>query len=402
MNRIISLLLALMLVLVTSVMAQISERPAVLTEKDSLYLEQFRGMVNPIPTVWVDVKTLNWEHFPKPDLVYPGQVIDLPLGMTYRAQQGGTDHMWKGSQKFIDQVVLPYTNGRYNPKSIEAPIVRQKPDSSTMRYEVSAADTPAWFLWVVMTVFVLAMLFILWKVVLRDKIFPSFVKSSPDRYRHQFTTEAQRMVTEAFGAGTKIAGEIVYGVINGHQWMLHKNGKWLKHEFKKEKGFKAVVEFSNGSKRVVYCCEKCFNPVFGDINDVREFKGTFVPADVGPAEVIPAMAYSQRRSLQMMIANGTQNEEAILATLPEVPKQEVRATAVPVTMEPKVEQPASEANTEDVMEVSNFQFSLDKGLTVTGAKVTPKVLMGLMTHAARLMRPPTPRAKKAAGVEEKK
>lgn len=407
MNRIFSLLLAIMFVFSTSVVAQLSNKPAALSMLDSAELSGFFGKAlhegRAVEVVWERVKFLNKEAYPNPDLVLPHKVLEMPLGMTYTTQEGGTDHMWRASVDFVNVVLAPYMYGNYQ-KSSQTPGFKTYPvftqSSPASVTQPVGGDIPLWLIFTALMFIVLGTG--LWHLFIRDWVYPPFVKNPPERTDPQFVPTAQRVVEETFGVGTRIIGDIVDGVINGFQWMLSRNGSWGKHEFKKEPGFRATIEFPGGAQKVVHWRERCFNFVRSDVTDARELQGTFTP-NGGTPEVISGISSDQRREFGTYVARGNQTPEVVFLLLSKAPKPEEQLpSAPPVIAEPKNEQPAVSLKEEEIMEAASFQFSLEKGVTFTGLKAKPKTVLGIMSHAAKLMKLNAVGGKTTGGEERKK
>ncbi len=382
-NRIVFPLLVVF-VLVANAMGQLSVRPEILTEADSLALYEYAHSHQhgkAVDAVWAKVLGINPEY-PNPDLILPGQVIRLPLGMTYRAEEGGKDHMWRAAAEFTDVVLKPFFNGNYTtPKTpIPAPVkVRQSPGAAHQQHRESEKDFWGWLVFF----FTLVILGLLWHFWGRGRAYPPFLKNPPtrDSSPEVIHAAAERAMRSAFGGGVQVRRDsIVQGTINGRQRMLNRNGSWVTERFRNERGFRATVIFPGNVERTVVSRWNCFNPVYS-FTDARDFVGTFTP-DNGSSEEIPAMSHEAARELGARVRTGTQTPATMVALLP---------------TERVVPQSDSPERAPEPVYVEKIQFSLDKGLTLESGRLTVKDIKDLMSHAAKLMRSQAPKAAKQLG-----
>lgn len=353
MNRIIVVLFVVLALaaLAAPVLAQAPQ----LAPADSSYLEQFRGKSfgEIVPKVWLEVCAMNRAQYPDSNLVFPGDVIALPLGKQYVAKPGGTDHMWQASTYFSNEAVMSYLLG-----DTAVPVVTQPVQVVEEESKSGSSNFGLWVLIVAALVVASLYLFRFW----RSKRKP-FVKHPPD---FRAATDAQvRPVAEAalgraFGQGTQIIGRIERGTISGRQVIFFGGGPHTTETYRNEPGYRARVRFQDGTETSVVSRWSCFNPVWSAV--WAEFEGTFTP-EGGQPEAIERISDAQAAHLGVAMQEIASGREPTVSVSTIIPGRQPAPVAGPTPAPPAA---AVAEEREEKLHLTKVQISSEKGLNLEG------------------------------------
>ncbi len=311
--------------------------------KDSEYLDQFRNkpIGRVVSEVWLDILELNRERYSDLNMVYPGDLVLLPLERYYvvREEPQGADHMWRAAVYFTNEVVLPYL---YPPTPIEVDSIKEEAEERVF---------PWWSL-ILLVLFISYIVGVIITLIRRKRKMrsrPPFVSfplsfDAPERQVRRF---AQQALSSTFGRGIEIK-QIEKGRINGQQTVFYSDGSYQAENFKNEPGYRAHVRFPDGNERLVVSKWQCFNPCWSAQG--AQFKGTFTP-DGGKPEEISEIRYDEAYLLSQKIRDLAENLEL---------ENEADSSSVPVDK--------TENNPKTLKEgyFTKVQFSPDKGLNLEG------------------------------------
>lgn len=338
-----------------------------LVRNDS-YLEKFRDIDSTriVSVAWNDIKGLNESTHPNPDLVLPGDVLQVPLGYSYEAQPNGVNHMWRAAVLFDSLVIQPYLKGV---SSTNVPQVINKLDSMKIVADTDDDGMPLWPAILICAVVagVIAAMILMSRKADRDRKFvpnpPNFKGCDPE----QVTPVAQNALRRTLGPGITVVGPIESGIINGEMVMFNADGTSETVTFKDEPGFRTRVRFPDGQVRTVVCKWGCFNLCMSRM-DAR-FTGTFRPRNAKSADVIPMADTTTVRAIEESIKGGeqtlspdvlpkTEHDSVQEKTASEGPKKDESPDAAPSTATGKPD--AEPAPATSKMRFTEIQVSPDR------------------------------------------
>ncbi|MFH1235421.1 MAG: hypothetical protein V1685_00595 [Parcubacteria group bacterium] len=282
----------------------------------------------------------------------------MPLGLCYIAQRGGTNHMWKAAQLFATSVVVPYLNG--DTVTVTPPLTPAK--DSTPAVVASGMNISPLGLVIIAAIVLALCAWWVWsthqgqqrrKFVRRPPSFQSATDPMMDFY-------AREALTTAFGRHVQVVdGSIRRGYITGELIMLNRDGTTSRVRFDHEEGWEARVLFPDGHERVVYCRQRCFNPLWG-LEDAQ-FSGTFQPIDSTATPVgIPRISPEQVAAVSRTTRGSDQPLSS--ADLPGA----VEPAPIPTTT-PKAEGPlAAVAGTDGTLRLTKMQVFDGGKFTIEG------------------------------------
>lgn len=349
-------------------------RQITLTEQDSAYLNRFEGMGYPSieSRVWLDVCALNRWRYPDSNLIQPGDVIFLPLGMQYVVESGGRDHMWRASAHFSERVVRPYiTTARFS-SYLQSVLDSVDRESSGNKQKEGSWSNLVLAIILVLLIGVILLIW-LWVIIAnseKNKREGSFIKSPPDFHTaadSQVRPIAEQALRRVLGGEFEIIGEIERGTLNGVFTVFFANGSRRTETYKDEEGFRARIRFANGTERVLACRWECFNPCWS-AKDAK-FNGTFTPVGDKPKEVAK-ISPEQASHLSANIRDIKADLKPIAPIADVIPENAEPSSISPApsvsTTSPDASPKAEAPMSSEKLRLTKFQVSADKGLNLEG------------------------------------
>lgn len=337
-----------------------------ITPLDSAYAAQFNGMYydRVLAKVCEEVKYLNRVKYPNPDLVNPGDTLQMPLGQIHVVEDvlshGRHDCMWDASEHFMWSTIFPIQQGTYRtPQTVTA-----IPETVHVA-EPAPADRRPWFVlywyWIVIGFLVIALLVMKNR---RQDQSNAFVERPPHFANDPDTVvrpTAEAALHRVYGRNIRIVGDIERGYINGEQIVFFSDGTTQRQVFANEPGYRTTIEFPDGTRRQVVSRWSCFNPLNSAID--AQHKGTFRAEGSDTAQEIPAISVEQ---IAAVSGNITGSEQQLTADdVPGAVKPFTDKTDDALTTTLTESAPVQPV-TEPTMHFTKIQMSKEKGINLEG------------------------------------
>lgn len=336
--------------------------------RNDAYLDQFRnvGQEKVVSEVWLDICGMNRDSYPDSNRVLPGDTIQVPLGLCYIAQRGGTNHMWKAAELFSASVVVPYLNG--DTIGVTSPLIATN-DSIPA---VVAAEANLLLPWIIVAAIVLAVItFAAWNAYQGSQR-RKFVRRPPDFRSAQddmMSAHAREALTTAFGRHIQVVGPIRRGYITGELIMLNRDGSTSRERFDNEPGWEGRIRFEDGHEAVVVCRQSCFNPLWSATG--AQFSGTFRPIDSPTSVEIPRITSEQISAVTRTVRGSDQPLRP--ADLPGAVKPEltVPTAAAPTATSAPTPESVITVVEDGTVEMTEMQVFPNGGVTFKGTMRLP-------------------------------